>query len=351
MGGHGDVVFPKIELDEKNQYIIFFVGIENIFINYINICKRLNIKYYFFNYKKKINIFFRIIGILKKENPKLIFSHTETIFPLLIYKFFNLNVKLLSFQHISFKTKRVKNIFFNFFEYMFFDKIIFLTNTYKKKVLKDCKFINLKNKSLIIPTGLEDLKLDINKKKIENKIIKVGMSTRFVKGKKILNLINLIKYNYENNQLPLYLSIIGKGADYKKINNLIIKSKLDKYISLDTMKSEKELNDWNNYISIYLHFSDGETLSTSIIRALRAGKPIIVSNVSGLKEMVNTKTCPNGYSVNDRNYFKILQLIEKLSKNRKLYKNLSNNSYCIYKNYYSLDKSFKKYEKLVNLYT
>ena len=30
MGGHGDVVFPKIQNDKNNENIIFFVGIEKI---------------------------------------------------------------------------------------------------------------------------------------------------------------------------------------------------------------------------------------------------------------------------------------------------------------------------------
>ena len=350
MGGHGDVVFPKIERDKKNQYIIFFIGIEKIFISYKKLCKKLKIKYYFFNYKEKINIFFQIMKILKTEKPKLIFSHTETIFPLLVYKFFNSNVKLLSFQHTSLKIKKFKNKIFNFFEFFLFDKVIFLTKTYKKQVINDYKFINIKNKSLVIPTGLKDLKLSNNNKLINKKEINIGMSTRFVKGKKILNLINLIKYNYDNNKIPLFLSIIGKGVDYEIIKSFIKKLNLTKYISLKTLNSEYELNNWNNNLSIYLHFSDGETLSTSVIRALRAGTPMIVSNVSGLKEMINTKSYRNGYSVDDKNYYRILQLIEKLSYNKNLYNKFSKNSLYIYKNNYTLENSFQKYEKLINLY-
>ena len=349
MGGHGDVIFPKIQNDNENQYIIIFIGIEKVFSSYLNICKKLNVKYYYLNYKEKIKSFKKIIKVLSKEKPKIIFSHTETIFPLLIYKLNNLNVKLISFQHVSFKIKKFKNKFFNFFEYIFFDKIIFLTDTYKNHVLKDNKFINLKKKSLTIPTGLKDLK-SLKNKIINKKKINVGMSTRLVKGKKILNLINLIKFNYENNKLPLFLSIIGKGVDFKKISRLIEKLKLSKYISLNTLNSENELNIWNNNLSIYIHFSTGETLSTSIIRALRSATPIIASNTSGLKEMINTKSCRNGFLVDDNNYYKILKLIEKLTNKNTLYKKFSKNSFKLYKKYYSLDNSFKKYKKIINLY-
>jgi glycosyltransferase involved in cell wall biosynthesis len=176
------------------------------------------------------------------------------------------------------------------------------------------------------------------------------MSTRFVQGKKILNLIHLIKFNYENNKLPIFLSIIGKGVDYKKISRYIKELKLSKYISLNTLNSEKELNIWNNNLSVYIHFSTGETLSTSIIRALRSANPIIVSNTSGLKEMIGTKFYRNGYLVDDNNYYRILKLLEKLKKNKKLYNKFSQNSLRLYRKNYSLDNSFKKYQKIINFY-
>ncbi len=348
MGGHGDVVFPKIQNDKENKNIIFFIGIENVFSNYITMCKKYKIKYYYFDYKNKINYFFSILKILNSIKPNIIFSHIESVFLLLIYKVFNPSVKLLTFQHISLKIKKTKNHFFNFFEYIFFDKIIFLSPSYKNKVLKKYRFLTLKKKSVVIPTGLKPLKVTL--KKVNRQNILVGMSTRFVEGKKIFNLIKLIKYNYENYNLPLKMSIIGKGADYKKIKTYIKTLKLDKHISLDTIHNEKDLDIWNSNLSIYLHFSDGETLSTSIIRALRAGTPLIVSNTSGLKEMVGNKKKCNGYLVNDTNYNYILELINKLVKDKKLYNRLSKNSLNLFKKRYSLDYSSYKYRRLINFY-
>jgi glycosyltransferase involved in cell wall biosynthesis len=176
------------------------------------------------------------------------------------------------------------------------------------------------------------------------------MSTRFVKGKKIFNLINLIKYNNQTIRLPIYLSIIGKGEDYKKIKKYIKDIKLDEFIHLTTLETERELNTWNSNLFIYVHFSEGETLSTSIIRALRAGKPIIASNVVGIKEMIKNKNNSNGYLVNDENYKQILKLIKKILENKKLYNELSKNSLKLFKKKYSLELSLIKYKKLINLF-
>ena len=130
----------------------------------------------------------------------------------------------------------------------------------------------------------------------------------------------------------------------------IKKFNLEKYIQLKTIVLENELNKWNLDLSIYLHFSDGETASTSIIRALRAGTPIIASNVTGIKEMIRRKKYKNGYLVNDKNSHHILNLIKKMAYNKKFYKELSKNSLYIFKNNYSLNMSFKNYSKLIKLY-
>jgi glycosyltransferase involved in cell wall biosynthesis len=350
MGGHGDVVFPKIERDIENKYFLLFIGIEGIFSNYIKTCKRLNIKYYFIDYKKKITFYIKLIQILNLIRPKIIFLHTGHIFSLLSYKFFNYHVKLISFQHVSLNIKNIKNYIYDFFEFIFFDKVVFLTSTYRNKVCKKYKFISLAKKSTIISTGLNNFKVDLNKKTIDRKKINIGMSTRFVKGKKILNLIHLIKYNYETLKLPLFLSIIGMGVDYRNIKMIINKFNLEKYIKLKSIVSENEMNKWNLDLSIYLHFSDGETASTSIIRALRAGTPVIASNVTGIKEMVRRKQHINGYLVNDKNFHHILNLIKQVAYNKKLYKELSKNSLYIFKNNYTLKMSFINYSKLIKLY-
>ena len=346
MGGHGDVVFPKIQNDKNNENIIFFVGIEKIFKNYITLCKKYRIKYYYFDYNNKINCFVNTFIILNRIKPNIIVSHIESVFLPLIFKILNPTVKLISFQHLSLKIKKFKNHFVNLFEYIFFDKIIFLSNSYKNQVFKKYNYLTLNKKSCVIPTGLKHLKF--TPKKFNRKIFYIGMSTRFVKGKKIFNLINLIKHNNQMDCLPIHVSIIGKGSDYKKINEYIKILKLGKYISLKTLLSERELNKWNSNLFIYLHFSEGETLSTSIIRALRAGTPIIASNTTGIKEMIGKKNNLNGYLVNDKKYIQILKLIKKILEDKNLYNKLSKNSLKLFKNRYSLDNSLYKYNKLIN---
>ena len=219
----------------------------------------------------------------------------------------------------------------------------------KKKIIEQYKFLNIKKKSEIIVTGLPSI--DINRVKkinIKKKII-IGMSSRFVKGKKIYNLVDLMHYNKHIDNLPLYLSIAGMGKDYNNIFSYIKKKKLIDDIELKTISDEDKLNEWNSKLHIYFHFSEGETLSTSMIRALRMGVPIVASNVSGIKEILNSKKNKCGYLVKKVNYRNILSLIKNLSLNQNLYKKFCNNSLLLFKEKFDINKSYRKYLKLINL--
>ena len=66
--------------------------------------------------------------------------------------------------------------------------------------------------------------------------------------------------------------------------------------------------------------------------------------------MVGNKKKCNGYLVNDSNYNYILELINKLVKDKKLYNRLSKNSLNLFKKRYSLDYSSYKYRRLINFY-
>jgi glycosyltransferase involved in cell wall biosynthesis len=347
MGGHGDVVFPKIKKDKENENIIVFLGIEKIFVGYIKTCKNLNLKYFYLNSSKKLQTFFFLLNILNIVKPRIIISHTGTVFSLLVYKFFAKKVSLLAFQHISLSIKILKHHIINLFEFIFFDKIIFLSDSYKKKIIEQYKFLNIKKKSQVIVTGLPSINISrLKKKNIKKKII-IGMSSRLVKGKKIFKLIDLMHYNKSLFNLPLHLSIVGMGDDYNKIINYIKKKDLNDDIELKLIKEEKKLNQWNSKLHIYIHFSEGETLSTSMIRALRMGIPIIASNVFGIKEMLYSKKNKCGYLVQQNNFRNILILIKNLTFNNKLYKKFCKNSSLLFEEKYNINKTYGNYLKLI----
>lgn len=347
MGGHGDVIFPKITKDKENENIIIFLGIEKIFAGYIKICKNLSLQYFYLNSSEKLQTFFSLLKILNIVKPRIVISHTGTVFSLLVYKFLAKKVSLMAFQHVSLSIKILKHHIINLMEFIFFDKIIFLSSSYKKKIVEQYKFLNIKKKSSIIVTGLPSISIGRFKKINLKKKIIIGMSSRLVKGKKIFNLIDLMYYNKFLFNYPLYLSIAGMGEDYNKIINYIIKKNLKNDIELKLIKEEKKLNQWNSKLHIYIHFSDGETLSTSLIRALRMGVPIIASNVSGIKEMLYSKKNKCAYLVKQNNYRNILNLIKNLTFNNKLYKKFCKNSLLLFEEKYNINKTNANYLKLI----
>jgi glycosyltransferase involved in cell wall biosynthesis len=124
-------------------------------------------------------------------------------------------------------------------------------------------------------------------------------------------LIRAFKIVKENNSdLSLKLMIVGEGEDKIKLVNLC--ENLN--ISGDVIFVGKVNNDlvpnYINMMDIYVALSISESFGVAIVEASACEKPVVVSNVGGLPEVVdNIKT---GFVVKSKNPEEAANAIEKL---------------------------------------
>ena len=80
----------------------------------------------------------------------------------------------------------------------------------------------------------------------------------------------------------------------------------------------KEIVDYYNELDIYLALSteDSESFGVAIIEASSCEKPVIVSNVGGLPEVIDEKN--TGFIVNKEDYIKASEYLEKLILDKNL---------------------------------
>ena len=91
--------------------------------------------------------------------------------------------------------------------------------------------------------------------------------------------------------------------------------------------------------------SDYEGLPMVILEAMSLRKPIVASNVGGIKEIVRNDL--NGFVVNNTaEEFK--SKIESILENEELQSTLSKNSYQIFTNELTVDKMVESYLKIYN---
>lgn len=120
-----------------------------------------------------------------------------------------------------------------------------------------------------------------------------------------------------NQGYNISLKIIGEGPQRKELEDLIIKNRASKYISLLGYRSRDEIKMILNQTDLYLHTSKAETFGIVLIEAMSMGVPV-VSTKSGGPEYFITKEIGLVVEYNTSNA--IAETIKFIIKNREDFK-------------------------------
>ena len=149
----------------------------------------------------------------------------------------------------------------------------------------------------------------------------------FIKIKNNLLMIEFIKTfsDFTNRKINYY--IIGDGQEKNEMEFKLKKYK--KFFNFKIIKQIKSLPDFliNNKIHFFMNFSSQEGMSFSIMEALSCGIPVISSDISANKNLVNKS---RGYIINLKNFKsscgKVTHQITNDIMQKKRYLSKSNNA-------------------------
>lgn len=211
---------------------------------------------------------------------------------------------------------------YDFPKVSFIHKLMIRFNLYKaNKILSTSHVMALEtmqytNKEIhVTPFGIDLLKF--KKMQVDSvfltETIVVGTVKTLSSKYGIDYLIRAFKIVKENNpDLPLKLMLLGDGEDKAKLMKLCT----DLQISDDVVFMGNIANDlvpnYLNMMDVYVALStlDSESFGVAIVEASACEKPVVVSNVGGLPEVVaNNKT---GFVVESKNPQEAANAIEKL---------------------------------------
>lgn len=113
---------------------------------------------------------------------------------------------------------------------------------------------------------------------IDNQTVFLSVS-RLEKVKNPLLLLQSFSVIYRREE-SVRLVLVGGGSQKKKLEQFIAENKLQKAISL--VGEQENINDWLNMADVFVLPSKEESLPLSLLEALQAGKPCIVSNVGDM---------------------------------------------------------------------
>lgn len=292
LGGHGSVFFSLVDADKENQYEYraLFCGIEDLRKEYTESCNRMHIP---FEYVKKkrgldIGVYFKLFRSFCKNKPDVIFIHgVSLMMPAVWYKITRPFAKILIRDSQAHHLKSKQEWFWLFFSLLFAKKVIVLTEASALGIRQKFRWLNRRNKLVIIPNGLDVAKYKSAFLKQPGTSLKIGMQSRLQPIKDHPTLLKAFKILQQ--RLPGHsftLHIAGDGETMPVVSKMIEELKLGESVQLHGMLGERELISFMQSLDIYVHATFGETLSNSIIQAMASGLPIIASDVWGVNNMI-----------------------------------------------------------------
>ena len=150
-------------------------------------------------------------------------------------------------------------------------------------------------------------------------------------------------------EINWHLSLAGNGENWKKIKCIVEEDGLDDCIDMPGQLDEAEMVCWYQSLDIYLHASDGETLSTSLLQAMATGLGIVASDVPGISNLIGgVKPC--GLLVKEQAAKGFADAVVSLVKNATLKTFLSERARKLVTTSFSQDQMFACYNNLLRNY-
>ncbi len=285
LGGHGNVVFSLMETQfrEDFEHILVFYGVEKVRQEYLDKAKEIGIKTYSILKKPKryLKSFKNFKQILVIEAPKSIIVHnSELLFPALSYKKKN---KACTTFYVEHQTNHAKPFLLRVLTRKALKhatNVVCLSENYKTELVQVHGF---ENKIVVIPNGINTEKYVPTNAPSEEKFI--GMAARITSIKDHFNLIKAFKQIVKTNP-SWQLKIAGTGDQLEKIKALVRSEKLGNHVHFLGLLGEEELISFYQSLTIYIHATKGETLSTSILQAMACELPIIASDITNNKPLI-----------------------------------------------------------------
>lgn len=217
-------------------------------------------------------------------------------------------------------------------------KIICVSEYDRQIALKVMPFF--KNKFITIHNGISDISEEFKKKEFSKDELKIVMISRFCPQKDPYTLINAVnELNKEG--LNIELDLYGYGQELQQVLDLIQNS------GCSNIQYKGEISDvtpiLKNY-DVYSLITNWEGLPIGIIEAMRAGLPILVSDVGGNSECVKD----NGYLVKRQDVEDCKKQIKKLYDKRENLPQLGQNSRKLFEDEFTnkkmIDETFSLHE-------
>jgi len=182
------------------------------------------------------------------------------------------------------------------------DRVICLSEHERKLI--HTKFKVPKHKLIVIPAGLnpsEFERVSVFEKEYDFEILYAGRIEKFKNIHWMIPALDKLIRKFPGKRI--HFTVIGNGGYKVELQRLVKKAALENYVTFKDFVLREELIRHYKRADVFVSLSNYESFGITIIEALAAGTPVIISNLPPIKHVVKG----NGFVISDLN-----QLPEKL---------------------------------------
>lgn len=351
VGGAQKLIVDQLSYFKNAGYDVSLVTLMD-FQNRSNLYNSVpaGVKIYKINIKSSYDIlgWFRFFKVLKLNKPDVIFSHLFLSNMMVRVLSFFMPLKIFTVEQNTYENKKNRHILIDRFLAKRSKKIIAVSDEVRDFTIKQQKISS--DKCIVINNGvniksIDEFKLRIPKKEARSNKgiqpeVKLFLSVARLTHQKNLSLLieSFVLFNTVNKNAVLLL--LGEGAEYEKLNNLITKYKAESYIKL--MGNIEDIFFYYRSADFLVSTSYIEGLSVAFLEAMAFGLPVAVTKTGGTKILVNDGV--NGFIIPNFDSLSVSDTMQKLMVAD--YTSFSKNAYSKSEDF-SIEEMTKKYEELI----
>lgn len=321
-GGLGSVLFSLISADQlhKNNWSIGFIGDVPLHVSYQILCEEHEVEYSSFHSTagKPYRAWLALARWLIDVKPDVVICHP--INSILACRWYAslYGARLIAVEHTANQVKTPREWAASRISMTLADRVVVLTNEYREELREAHGWLYRPNKVRVIPNGIDTSLFSpgLARSQTTDRRIRLGMAARFSFSKRQDLLVDVMSKLAElRPDLSFELRFAGNGEELARVKALAQNSPLAPHIHFDGLLNEQHVADWLRELDVYVHATDGETLSTSLLQAMSTGLPIVASAISGVTNLLGSEGDYGLCAVNNTASFSqaILHVVDSLA--------------------------------------
>lgn len=205
-------------------------------------------------------------------------------------------------------------------------------------------FLHNYNRVVTVHNGIVDKTFNSNIVREYSLPLKLVSVARFSHQKNNMELIKAVEQINKLYSDNLQLNMVGDGPLLSEAQAYVTLYKLEN--DMYFLGSRTDVDDILNQNDIFCLISNYEGLPISIIEAMRAGMPIIASDVGGVNELVQDGV--NGFLISRGNISELVEKLKYILDHKELIKFMGEASRKIYEEEYTADRMNQKILSVYN---